>query len=399
MHRSIGRFLLLALAAGAQGTALATETRLGAFTLTRSVAVKGSYDTNIFLTSSSEYTSGIATFSHDLGILYDQRRTRMSLEYDINVIQYDRFPGANNAVNQEASFTFHRETGPASALDASDDFKATNDPASSELVERTRRNQNDAIASFEAGLGPDLFAAVDLHHTLHYYLQRSLGDLLNRKMIDVTPRVGYKITEKTRIYGEVTYEKVGYESPTPGGVNLTGNIKDNASTQVLAVASGEFTSRLKGKVGAGVLMKKYVNTVTTMTDSVTLPAWNATLTWEAPQDFAVNLVLSQTAQEGLYNRYNVSMLDMVQVSKPLTKKLIGSVFAMAVNDTYPDLAPNATSTVKRKDVTLQGGVTLDYTAREWLLVEASFLYRARNSNLDLFDYNDQVTGLSVEAKY
>lgn len=399
MHRLIGRFLLPALAFGACGAALATETHVGAFTLTREAAVKGSYDTNIFLTSSSEYTSGIATFSHNLGILYDQRRTRVALEYDISVIQYDRYPGTNNAVNQEGSFDVRRETGPASVLTASDDFKATNDPASSELVERTRRNQNDAIGSFEAGLGPDLFAGVDLHHTLHDYLKQSLGELLNRKLIDVTPRIGIKLTEKTRIYAEATYEKVGYESPTLGGAGIIGNIKDNSSNQVEVAASGEFTSRLTGKIGAGVLMKKYVNTVTTLTDSVTLPTWNAAVTWEAPADFTVVVALSQTAQEGLYNRFNVSMLNMVQVIKPLTKKLVGSCFAMAVLDTYPDLAPGATSTVKRKDTTVQGGLTLDYSARDWLVVEASFLYRARNSTLDLFDYNDQVTGLSVEAKY
>jgi len=380
------------LAAGPAALGHAVETRLGPLTITRAATVKGSYDDNIFLSATNSVASGIATFTHDIGFAYETKRSKLTAGYEINLVQYDKLPGVNNAVNQDASLLWSHETGQGSSLGVSDDFKATNDPASSELVERTRRNENDAVVTAETGLGPDLFVGADAHHTLHNYLKRSLGDLLNRKVVDVEPRLGYKVTEKLRIYAQGMYEKVGYESPV-------GAIKDNSSTGGLAVASGEFTPRLKGQVGAGAVMRTYVTSSTLMTNSVTLPTWNAAVTYEAPADITVTVALSQAANEGVYNRYNVSMLNMLQLSRPFSKKVMGSVFGMLIRDTYPDVAAGATSTTKRSDQTVQAGVTVDYAARAWLVIEAQFLLRNRDSNLDVFDYANQVVGLSLNAKY
>src|ERR1043166_4415756 len=164
--------VLAVLAAFPRG-ALAQETHLGAITITRQAEIKGLYDNNIFLTSSTTYASGIAQFSHDIGFAVDQKRTKAFAGYHIDLIQYDKFPGVNNAVNQEATAKLSHEPGKGSTLGASDDFKATNVPASSELVERVRRNENDAVITGETGLGPDLFVGADAGHTLHHYLVKS----------------------------------------------------------------------------------------------------------------------------------------------------------------------------------------------------------------------------------
>ncbi len=365
---------------------------MGAATITRRAEVKGSYDTNIFLTSATPFTSGIATFTHDLGFTVESSRAKAEASYRILLIQYDRFPGVNNAVNQEAGAGFHYDAGPGTLLGATDAFKATTDPTSSELVERTRRNQNDVTVTAETGLGPTLFAGVDATHELHYYLASYLAEVLNRRQVGGTPRLGIKLTEKTRVYAEGEYVKTTYD-------RAGGAVKDNTTTRGHVVASGEFTPRIKGKVGAGVTMKRYDTSVTKLTNSDSLPSWDAQVTYEAPAAFTFVLAATRAPQEGVYNRFNITTATTLAVSHPLGKKLMGSAFGMLVGDAYPDLAAGASSTVKRADRTVQAGATLAYAALPWANLTGQFLQRTRDSNLDVFDYTDQVVAVSVDAAY
>src|SRR5678809_595694 len=92
--------------------------------------------------------------------------------------------------------------------------------------------------------------------------------------------------------------------------------------------------------------------------------------------------------ESLYNRFYVTMMNMLSVSKPFGKKVNASVFGMVINDTYPDLVYGLKD--KRLDQTVQAGVTLKVEATDWLDIAASYLNRARASNVDVFDYKDSV---------
>lgn len=376
---------------------IAQETKIGAVTFTRGAEVKGSYDSNIFLQpgqplSATPTASGVASFTADLGFALDLQRTQGYAGYLINVLQYDKFPGVNNAVNQSATLWFTYGSGQQSSLGLADQFEITTDPASSELIERARRNQNDVIGNAEFGFGRDLFLGVDFQHELHDYLNASLGQLLNRTMIDVAPMFGYKPTEKTKVLARFTYEQVAYD-------DLVGQIKNNTGKTIEAEASGKFTSRLEGRVAAGVTMKAYETSVTKLTNSETLPAWKLSLTWAAPAEMTVSLMSSQATQEGLYNRFNVSLLNMVSANRDFGKRVNVAVFGMVINDAYPDLAPGAVSAAKRKDTTIQGGGTLAWSPKLWLTVSLSYLHRARNSNLDVFDYTDDVTSVGIGGTF
>lgn len=375
----------------------AQETHKGPLTITRHLELQGSYDDNIFLRSSAGSAtplgSGIATLSHDLGFALDEKRTQASIGYTISLIQYDKFPGVNNAVHQEVTARLDHQPGERSAVGLSDDFKATTDPASSEFVDRARRNQNDADVHGEIGLGPSLFAALRVEHLLHYYYgQSTLAHLLNRKGLGVEPRVGYKLTEKTRVYGEYAYERMRYDYGT-------GATKDNDSNGFMVGAEGEFTSRIKGSVAAGAKMRSYLTSVSLMTGSQTIPAWDAQVTMDAPSDFGIVLALSRGPQEGLFNRFMVSTMETLAVNRPFGKFVTASVFGMLVSDAYPDYVALTTSKAKRADTTVQAGATLKWKPLSFLTVDGGFTLRQRASNYDVFDYTDHLTTLGVEAVY
>jgi len=273
-----------------------------------------------------------------------------------------------------------------------DTFVATTDPASSELVERARRNRNDAGMDADFDIGPRLFLGLDVTHTTHYYMWDHLADLLNRKEMSAGPSVGIRIGPKTRSYVRYAYQDIAYD------FNLS--TKDNLTHNILVGAEGEFGSRMTGTVEAGVFMRDYETTSsTTMTDSITSPAARLEIEWAGPRDLKVSLMGSRGPREALFNRFYTSNTIGIGVSKEMKRRWTAGFLGSYGMDEYPDVLFLGTANEERKDGILQIGFNIGYDANEWLSVKASYLYRSRDSNLDEFDYDDRIASLGAHFDY
>lgn len=367
--------------------AASTGAAAGPVSLTNHVGVVGLHDDNIYLSRSATAGSAIGKLIYDLSLGLEGKQLRMTAGYGLEVLQYAEAPGTNNAVHQSAGLAGSCEFGKGKRIGLTDKFTATTDPASNELVERARRNQNDAAFKADFEIGPRLFLGLDAAHVTHYYMRDRLADMLNRKETAGGPRVGVRIGPKTRSYVRYAYRDIAYD--------FTGGTKDNLTHTIVAGAEGEFTSRLTGTVEAGVFLRDYAATSSTrVTDSMTSPAAKLGLAWAGPGGVAVSLTGARGPQEGLYNRFYTSSTLGAGLSRTVKRWKLGLLGSYGW-DEYPDVVSGSTRNENREDGILQAGGSAGFQALKWLAVQGAVLYRSRESNQDEFDYSDTVVSLGI----
>jgi len=66
----------------------------------------------------------------------------------------------------------------------------------------------------------------------------------------------------------------------------------------------------------------------------------------------------------------------------------------ALNE-YPVTATLGTQTAKRDDTLVGAGAGVIYTFNRWLFVRANYQYDRRNSNFNIFDFNDHRGTISI----
>lgn len=359
--------------------------------LDRRATLAIAYDDNIYL-SPTATGSAIGRFDHDLGLSLAGKRSQLRLGYGLTVMRYNENYWVNNLFHQTGTFSAGYEFGDRKRIALEDRFEATTDPASSEEVQRARRNRNDGRLDLDLGLGRVLYLGAEARHVLHYYLRDDMADLLNRKEVTAGPRIGFYVGPRTRLQARMRYQQITYD-------NIL-STRNSTTPSVLVGLNGNVTRRITGRIEAGVFMRSYESTSSTMlTDAMTSPEMDVALEWKGRGETGASLTASRGPREAIFNRFYTGTTIALGFTKQMGRRWKASVLGSYEIDEYPDALFAGAGSEERRDTLTQAGVKVSYRPANAMELRAEYLYRGRDSNLYGFDYADNVLTGGLRVSY
>lgn len=366
----------------------ASNLKLGNMSIKPFINVKGTSDSNIYLSSADAKSAIISNISPGVGIVWPISIHEVKLDYFAEFINYSENPSNNNAIHNNADLAVKLNTGIGLGFLLKDSYKGTTDPLTSELTERARRNQNTASAEIEYKLSSIYTAKVTLSQVVHDYIAAEYKPLFNRKENECNFELAYNVSPKTAVVADYAVGSVDY--------GYAVNTESSKVSQIRFGIRGELTPKTIGEIKFGTKDKKYndiqnndkttsVLSMTTMTDF----SKRTSLMLMGSRNF----VESTLTNNPYYIASGATLRLEQKIARFWTAGLSGNYEA---ND-YPNDITVGSKTEKRRDVNLNAGLDATYSAYEWLSVGAGYTLRQRASNFDQYKYDDGLA--SVFAKF
>lgn len=389
--------LLLVTVLGAASLAEAMgNIKVGDVLVSPRANVEGRFDDNIFLTSATEESSGILDATVGSAFSLQGSRLKTLASYDFRLLRYQKFSTVNDAVGHDAMLDVTYDLANEGKVGVNNHFLDTTDPSTNEQTTRAKRYHNSARGFVESPVGADIYLGLyvqDEYH--HYHGERNIGlaNTYDRNEVYVGPRVGYKVSERLRTYLDYRYGQIDYR------VDVSTS-KNNVTHSAMVGAEGEFTARLTGNVAVGVQSRDYETELPGVKNKETTPSLEGGVRWSAPADVIVDVGASRHFEESAFNRYYRASELHFSVGKSFMQRIQAEVNGRAGIDNYPDDMAKLDGTLDKRDDTLfQGGLKVTYKFPEILETYVSYLFRARESNFDQFDYANNLVSVGVGARF
>lgn len=370
---------------------------LNGIKVTPSVTYKGEYDDNVFRTRFDKRSDYASTISPGITVEATPGRHEVKLGYKADIIRYSRFTTSDadrHTASLLANLNFARFT-----ARLSEEFRRTDDFPSSELQTRIRRNENSLSAGFDFdfverwGIGFDYtwghvnylrgFKATDIDFEF----------LLDRNTYTYATNLYYRITPKTRVFGEYDFvreiyrfDKSRHNNRHRGLLGIRGDLTEKLSL----TAKGGY-ERLDFHSDA---VEDQDNFVTSLEGSY------------RPSDrLQIALILSRSVEGSTFagNRQFGSFNATLGITYAFTPKItiiprgsfgVGDYRESSLN--VDPLCPACTGvTEKRIDFNYGGGVSVRYDLQKWIQLGADYDFSRRDSNFNQFDFDDNRVSFSV----
>ena len=361
------------------------------------------YDSNMYLvppdkadgTSTGGGVLGSWITTNNLGarvLVPFSKRSKLSLLYDAQIVNYGTQPKANNAFNQNIRGDFVHIGRRGTKWKMWDHFINTEDPAYSELVARERRFQNTAGFEYDYARSRRLFIRPRVTHVTHKYLSTSLAASLNRYESEAGADIGLRVKSKTRVFVSYSRQIIHYSA---------GRTAHSKSHNTSLGAEGKLASRLTGRVNAGMRFRKYDIPLTLGARNINTLTTAVNLTYKPGRRFVSRFALSRAMTETTFaiNRYYVAnrvSLGFTHTFRKLSLAMDGSF----QTDRYPETTTIGNVSKNRRDDTYTGTLRGDYKLRPWLKMGLSYTRAQRHSVfVDSFNYDDDKSALSVEMSF
>jgi len=187
----------------------------------------------------------------------------------------------------------------------------------------------------------------------------------------------YKLRERTDLLFQVDQREHDYKSTD----------LDSTERRYLAGVTWQATGKTQGTVKVGRLEKDFDSATRTDFDGT---SWTAAIQW-APRTYSVvDLATSRRTDETNGTGDFILTKDLSLVWRHEWKSYITTrVSALVANDRYD---PSG-----REDDRSNFGVEVSYQFRRWLAIGAAYNRLKRDSNVDVFDYNKNVYGLTIRG--
>lgn len=317
-------------------------------------------------------------------------RYEAHLDARAEFLSYSKDAEANNAFHRMAFadvlFNFPRD----SSLKLYNNFIRTSDPSNSELVQRPKRNQNDAGFVSQWGVGRRLGMVLDFQHTLHRYLDDSLSAGLDRMEYLGGGGVFYRLFPKTHLSLQYHYTQIDYDFR---------NNTNNSRTQVVDLnLNGILSPKVTAAISAGGQWRTYPEEIPGAPSQVRTSAYKLNVEWKPSTLTSLQLVGGRSFQESIFasNRYYISDALSLEMKRILATKWTGGVQSGFEWANYPVTSSSGGVTDQRQDHNLRTGLQLAYAVQPWLSLGAHYFYRQRLSNFPV-DYRNHGAGLSLKV--
>ncbi|MCF8111905.1 MAG: outer membrane beta-barrel protein [Desulfobacteraceae bacterium] len=222
----------------------------------------------------------------------------------------------------------------------------------------------------------------------NYWLeyQDRANEFRNRTDNSVAAYIFYRILPKTSVFGEYAFSDIKYDEF---------DYFDSKEHRYYAGVDWEITAKSRGRVKAGYMEKKF--------DSSSLGDESG---FSAEVQVQHNFNPKREASLTAYHRYTESSMATsytvlttgvnFALMQRFTPKWSLAVQALYYNDDYQgDLTLNGV-TKEREDDTFRVGPELIFEPRDWLEIDLGYYFSKRESNFDMFEFENNTIYLSIE---
>ncbi len=355
--------------------------RIGGGTLATSLKIEQQFDSNIFLTAGDRKSDSINVVTPKLVLdmpfgLEGRHSAQLSYKAEIgSFADYSNQDYVNQDINGNLTLNL-----PKGYFTLKDLFRKTVDRSATEFTSLVRRMENK----------PEFLLGVEINRLTYElgYSQftRKYSDEIYNTLDyseDMYSFTGYyQLFPKTQALLEYDHGIIDYSKDST---------RDGDYNQVRVGFKGELTGKTVGLVKLGYQARDYDTAGKTGFDNFVAECGVTTKLSERTQ---LDLIYNRTAIESTYTPNNY--YDTNAVSLILTQKLIGNFSARGSFNFDRNEYPEADTTgKKRRDTIWTGKLGLGYDIKDWVKAEISYEYKEDVSNIDIKDYNRNLTSISL----
>jgi hypothetical protein len=349
--------------------------------ITPSIGYKGEFDDNVFRTKNDRKGDYANFIIPAVKFEANPGRHVMSAEFRAEIIRWSK----HNNLDTERFFGDLLGNWKFNRLEtwAKEGFRWTDDFPSTEITRRIRRFENDLNFGGDYDIVPQVWGVgLDFLWNHKNYLE-SATNSLDENMYTYAANAYYKLTGKSRIFLEYAFVDDDFPSST---------VRDNTRHRVQLGVKGDLAERFSVTGKAGYEHTGFHDPGQKDQDNF---IGSLDMKYQPLERLGLGLLMSYgqpTAVYGnnlIYTSFNTTFLMTYQFTPKFTiipRANIGF-------DNYREIAAGATE--KREDWLYGVGLSLRYEVFKWLRFDASYDFSAKNSNFDLYDYNDNKVNFSI----
>lgn len=271
-------------------------------------------------------------------------------------------------------------------------YENTHDPYSTGVNQTTETDNWDAFTLDSLttyAIGPKTDVRFDLgYYTLGYDKDRN--KYRNRDDLKAGVALGYKVTQKTRVFAQFEYVDIDYDKSIQA---------DSEEYHYYAGLTWDLTGKSTGMVKGGYSRKEYQgnNNFDNSGDFV----GEVQLKYQFSPKTDLTLIGTRQTNEsdiaGIGDR--LTYFTGLTVNQQLTAKTSLKLDASYLNDDYADKLTIGSKTDYRNDDYYQVGLGAGWSALNWLNVSVGYKYNKRNSNFNDYDYDSNTVYANATAAF
>ncbi len=242
--------LIVMLFAGTSAFAVG-NLKVGLVEINPSLSLSGGVDDNVFLDHKDEKDDEFGIITPGINFVLEKEDHYFNLGYLVDIIRYDRYDSQdseNHSLFGKLELNF-----PGMFIKLDDIYQDTSDYATSELVDRVGRKQNNGNFSIGAMFSNKFALQLDCLSEYHDYDPERYKEL-NRRKLEFGPGIYIEVLPKTSLIMEFHYGIVDYYD-----VEDNDDLDDASSKfhQLMGGVQWEITGKTTGILKTGYQWKNY----------------------------------------------------------------------------------------------------------------------------------------------
>jgi hypothetical protein len=310
---------------------------------------------------------------------------KFEVDYHAVLRRYSKYEGEDtddHSARGDISLLF----GSRLALNVGGKFDKGHEPRGSSatgFIEVFRRNEGAATATYQ--LPGRSKVQIDYAQTSYNFM---LSNFRDRDENLLTGYVYYRFLPKTSAFIEVDKRNYDYLLPT--------STLDSSALYILLGITWEATAKSKGTIKAGKVSKDFENAIWSDVDKgVFFLDLDHKFTEYTSLLLSGKRDVNEASLQG--TNYFVTTGFSGVFKHRFLAKLSGEVSLSYGKDDYSNIVPP--DTVTRSDKAVSEGLAVKYAMQDWLEFGVGYTNRKRNSNIDVNNYIEHQTVLSVNMVF
>jgi hypothetical protein len=348
--------------------------------------IKLQYDDNVFLDSSNKKDDFIVTLTPGVSLEWPFSDNLLKLDYHVDFVEFFDY-SSQNARNhyfageadinwRDISFTVY------------DEFEHVFERPSTEDTSRVKRDDNRT--GIKAKIERErLGIQLGYEHFIRNYKSDPTYEVYDRTEDLYSLMLTHETFPKTDLLFEYDFAQIRYDESTRS---------DSDYHQFLVGAIGELTPKSIATIKAGYQFRDYERDDDPDFDTGVL---YADITHKFSDKNSLKLSFLRSANESTYSINNFYKIENVSATfnHLFSNRLLGFITGAYQINSYPRETTEGTETKKRKDKYYSLGTGLRYFIREWLTLTFRVDHIIRDSNFDVFEYNQNLVTLTARAEF